>query len=386
MNKIDLSQLPSEEISDNPRRCEKLHVALIDFYFFEYTISLANALATQVQVSLLAPTDFESLADLLSSEVDLIYFGKPRMRSLNSLKMVARIQRHLERLKPDVTHLLSVNPWLNLALLFWRPTNLVTTIHDPVMHAGDRSQRKIPQSVRDMPIPRSEHLIVHGQSVKDVLLARHAVDPEQITVVPIGELSIYEQWEEQNWPEREGTILFFGRIWPYKGLEYLIAAEPIISAAYPQARFVIAGQGEDFDRYRAMMTHPERFEVLNKYIPREDVPRLFQQASVVVLPYIEASQSAVIPLAYAFGKPVVATAVGGIPDVLEDGVTGYLVPPRDVDSLANAVVRLLQDKGVRSRMGRNALEKTRNELSWTTVARQIVKVYLTVTRSPDVQC
>jgi len=382
MNKIELGQLPGEEISDrvNPRRCERLHVALIDFYFFEYTISLANALATQVQVSLLAPTDFRSLANLLSSDVDLISFRKPRMRSLNGLKMVAQIQRHLEHLKPDITHLLSVNPWLNLALLLWRPSNLVTTIHDPVMHVGDRSQHKIPQVVRDLPIPRSQSLIVHGQSVKDVLLARHAVSPERITVVPIGELSLYQHWGKQNWPEREGTILFFGRIWPYKGLKYLIAAEPIISAACPQAHFVIAGQGEDFDCYRAMMKHPERFEVLNEYIPREDVPRLFQQASVVVLPYIEASQSAVIPLAYAFAKPVVATSVGGIPDVLEDGVTGYLVPPRDIESLAGAVVRLLQDKEVRYSMGQNALDKTRNEMSWNTVAQQIIGVYQTVIR------
>jgi len=355
-----------------------LRVTLIDFYFFEYTISLANALASQVQVSLLMPDTFASLADRLSPAVDLVYFRKPRLRSLANLGMVARIRNQLDRLRPDVIHLLSVNPWLNLALTVWHPMNLVTTIHDPVMHVGDRSQRKIPQGVRDLPIARSRHLIVHGQSVKDTLLARHAISQEQITVVPIGELSLYKQWGDQEWPEQEGKVLFFGRIWPYKGLEYLIAAEPIVTAACPQARFVIAGQGEDFNRYRAMMKHPERFEVLNEYIPREDVPRLFQQASVVVLPYIEASQSAVIPLAYAFGKPVIATAVGGIPDVLADGVTGYLVPPRAVGDLASAIVRLLQDKESRQRMGQNALEKTRTELSWTAVAQQLVKVYQSV--------
>ncbi|MBN1874069.1 MAG: glycosyltransferase family 4 protein [Anaerolineae bacterium] len=359
----------------NVQQGKDLHVVLIDFYFFEYTISLANALATQVQISLLMPTEFKPLAGMLSPEIKLVYFTKPRLRSPANLRMLVHIRELLENLRPDVTHLLSVNPWLNLAFTIWHPVPLVTTIHDPVMHAGDRSQRKIPQGVRDLPISRSQHLIVHGQSVKDTLLARHTLSPDHITVVPIGELSLYKQWSEQSWPEQEGTILFFGRIWPYKGLDYLIAAEPAITAACPQARFVIAGQGEDFDRYRAMMKHPEYFEVLNEYIPREDVPRLFQQASVVVLPYIEASQSAVIPLAYAFGKPVVATAVGGIPDVLEDGVTGYLVPPRDVHGLANAVVRLLQDREGRRRMGQKALEKTRNEMSWDTVAQQTVEVY-----------
>lgn len=354
-----------------------MHVTLIDFNFFEYTTALANALTKQVRVSLLVPTDFEAVTDALSSEVNLIYFDKPRLRSQANLKMVVQIWKAINRLHPDVIHVVAVNPWLYLWLMLWRPSCVVTTIHDPVMHTGDRSQRNIPQMVRDLPIRFSQRLIVHGQVLKEVLLARHAIDSEQIAALPIGELSIYRHWNNQVWSEKEGTILFFGRVWPYKGLKYLIAAEPIISDNCPNARFVIAGQGEDFDDYRTMMVHPERFEILNKYVPREDVPRLFQQASIVVLPYIEASQSAVIPLAYAFGKPVVATAVGGIPEVVDDGVTGYLVPPLDTDSLATAVIRLLQDRGMRRRMGQNALQKTYNELSWDTIARQMLEVYQT---------
>jgi glycosyltransferase involved in cell wall biosynthesis len=358
------------------RGARKLHVALIDFYFFEYTISLANALVTQAQVSLLAPTNFEAVADALSPEVDLCYFSKLRLRSPANLKILAQIWEAIGCLRPDVIHLLAVNPWFNLALVAWRSPRLVTTIHDPVMHVGDLSQRKIPQIVRDLPIRRSQQLIVHGQSVKEMVLARHVISPERITVIPIGELSLYQQWcDHQTWSEQEATVLFFGRIWPYKGLEYLIAAESAISAACPEARFVIAGRGEDFGRYRAMMVHPERFEVLNAYIPRPDIPQLFQQASVVVLPYVEASQSAVIPLAYAFGKPVVATTVGGIPEVVDHGQTGLLVPPRDSDALAEAVITLLQDREARHRMGQRALEKTRGELSWSIIAEKTLQVY-----------
>jgi glycosyltransferase involved in cell wall biosynthesis len=274
-----------------------------------------------------------------------------------------------------VVHLVAVNPWFNLGLVAWRPPHLVTTIHDPTMHAGDLSQRKIPQMVRDLPIRFSQRLIVHGQALKEILLARHAISPERIATMPIGELSIYRHWNNQSWPEQEGNILFFGRIWPYKGLEYLIAAEPAITAVCPEVRFVIAGRGEDLGHYRAMMTHPERFEVLNEYIPREEIPRLFHQASVVVLPYIEASQSAVIPLAYAFGKPVVATTVGGIPDVVDEGQTGLLVPARDSDALAKAVTSLLQDRETRHRMGQRALEMAKNELSWATIAWKTIRVY-----------
>jgi glycosyltransferase involved in cell wall biosynthesis len=348
---------------------------LIDFNFFEYTISLANALLAEVQVGVLVPTNFETVADALSPQVALHYFNKPRLRSPANVKMLAEVSGSISRQQPDVVHLVAVNPWLNLALAAWRLPNLVSTIHDPLMHAGDRSQRRIPQVIRDLPIRFSRRLIVHGQALKEVLLARHAIPAERVATIPIGELSIYRHWNGQSWTEEEGTVLFFGRIWPYKGLDYLIAAEPALSKAYPPIRIVIAGQGERFDRYRSMMIHPERFEVLNEYIPRGDVARLFQQASVVVLPYTEASQSAVVPLAFAFGKPVVATAVGGIPDVVTHGEDGLLIPPRDSDALARAILVLLQDRETRHRMGRRALEKSQKELSWDTIARQTAEVY-----------
>jgi len=364
-----------------------LHVALIDFYFFEYTLSLVNALASRMQVSLLVPTNFEEVADALSPDVNLVYFDKVRLRSPANVKMLAQIRKSIGRLRPDVVHLVAVNPWLNLALSLWPPhACLITTIHDPVMHAGDNSQRKIPQFVRDLPIGLSQRLIVHGQALKDVLVTRHALPPERIATMPIGELSIYRHWNKETWPEEESTILFFGRIWPYKGLEYLIAAEPAISAACPQARFVIAGQGEDIDRYRSMMVHPERFEVLNTYIPRADIPRLFQQASLVVLPYIEASQSAVTPLAYAFGRPVVATTVGGIPEVVSHGQDGLLVPPRDSEALAEATISLLSDAETRRQMGQRALEKCNHQLSWVTIARQTTDVYQAAIQERGLGC
>jgi glycosyltransferase involved in cell wall biosynthesis len=138
---------------------------------------------------------------------------------------------------------------------------------------------------------------------------------------------------------------------------------------------VIAGRGDDFSKYERMMVNRERFVVYNERIPDELVAQLFQQASVVVCPYIEASQSGVLAIASAFGKPVVATTVGGIPEMVDDRKTGLLVPPRDARSLADAIVTLLQNHALRQQMGQHALQKSQTELSWANIAEQTMQVY-----------
>jgi glycosyltransferase involved in cell wall biosynthesis len=196
---------------------------------------------------------------------------------------------------------------------------------------------------------------------------------EKISVIP--HIQIGEDLSSAAVEEKEHLILFFGRIWEYKGLEYLIRAEPLISARVPDVRIVIAGQGEDFSRYTRMMVHPDRFIIHNEYISEERAAEYFRSASVVVLPYIEASQSGVIPLAYSAAKPVVATTVGGLPEMVEDGHTGYLVAPRDSAQLAEAITRLLLDKQLRRQIGANGKRKIEAECSPYLVAQKTLDVY-----------
>ena len=123
------------------------------------------------------------------------------------------------------------------------------------------------------------------------------------------------------------------------------------------------------------MVHPERFVVDNHFIPDDKVAQYFGEASVVVLPYVDASQSGVVPMAYAFERAVVATRIGGLPSVVDDGVTGFLVAPRDVDELANALIKLLEDDGLRRRMGKAGREKLAREWAPEVVGPQHIEVY-----------
>ena len=94
-----------------------------------------------------------------------------------------------------------------------------------------------------------------------------------------------------------------------------------------------------------------------------------------MLPYTEASQSGVIPTAYGFKKPVVVTGAGSLPEIVDDGKTGYIVPPRDPEALAGAIVSLLGDPEACRRMGEQGYMKLKTDMAWSAIAQSILSVY-----------
>jgi glycosyltransferase involved in cell wall biosynthesis len=351
-------------------------IALISYDWGEYCIRLASELARNHEVCLLIPNQMANphLA-LLNPSVRFQPFDKPRLRQpLRQIRVLMEFRRVLNEWPPDIIHVQQGHLWFNLAMPLLARGRLVLTIHDPRHHLGDQGSQKTPQALYDFGFRQASEVIVHAEEMSKVVSSEIGIPNSRLTVIPhiyLGEDG------EPNKPTNgdPSMILFFGRIWPYKGLEYLIRAEPLISAKVPDVKIVIAGRGEDFERYRRMMSNPDRFVVYNDYVSNEDRKRLFAEAAVIVLPYLEATQSGVVPLAYAFQKPVVATAVGGLPEMIEDGKTGYLVRPKDVEGLADAVLDLLLNPSRRAEFGENGRKKLLDQCSPQVVAAQTLAVY-----------
>jgi glycosyltransferase involved in cell wall biosynthesis len=354
-----------------------MKVALVSFDIGEYCVRLASAIAEDpnTRIILFLPDcEANPHLHLLHKSVELHIFKKPRLRQpVKQLRMVTRLVSRIRKFNPDVTHLQMGHLWFNWALPMLGEKPLVLTVHDSMIHIGDKDSGKTPQWVFDRACYRARERIVHVPQVKESLLQRLQIPGSTVHVVP--HILLGDDTAAQGVEEEQSQILFFGRIWEYKGLEYLIRAEPLVTARFPEAKFVIAGTGEDMNRYRRMMVHPEQFIVHNEYISDEKRAELFRRASIVALPYIEASQSGVIPLARCFGKPVVATTVGGLPAQVEDGKTGFLVPPRDEVALADALVRLLNNRDLRIQFGRNGKRKLVAEASPKVIAQDTLAVY-----------
>ena len=353
----------------------RLRVALISFNFGEYCARLAGGLAEHAEVLLAVPR--QTLGAHISKvprSVQVISFDSPRLRqAAQQIRMIRRILRDVRGFAPDVIHYQGAHLWFDLAFSLLRRYPRVLTVHDFQPHPGDRPSRNTPSWVETLARRCADQLIVHTRHVQGLVSHQWPGRTERITVIP--HIQIGGEPGSPGAQKDESLILFFGRIWEYKGLEYLIRAEPWITARVPGARILIAGQGEDFSRYTRMMVHPDRFLVHNDFISDQQAEEYLRRASVVVLPYIEASQSGVIPMAYSASKPVVATRVGGLPEMVEDGRTGYLVPPRESAQLAEAITRLLLDEPLRLQMGANGKHKVEIECSPDTIARSTMEVY-----------
>lgn len=149
--------------------------------------------------------------------------------------------------------------------------------------------------------------------------------------------------------EKEKVLLFFGFVREYKGLKYLIQALPRITERCEDVRLFVVGDfggAENREAYERLMEENgvrSHITICDGYIPDREIEKFFAACDLVVLPYVSATQSGIVQIAYGFEKPVVVTNVGGLPDVVEDGKTGYVVEPQNPMVLADAVVRYFKE-------------------------------------------
>lgn len=376
-----------------------MRIVLLDDSFLHYTAQLANALAEAGNhVLFIASHDTADFAGDNSAEArrEFMEIVGPKVHlewmhiSANTsfktlfanLRSTARIAKLIKNFRPDILHVQeTVNYRILGAIVLARRVPMVLTVHNAEMHPGKKASRT--EFLRSRLRKSADAIIVHGKDIKERLLENPGMDADKIYRIPIGAYAYYRKWLSGR-PQVPNTILFFGSVFRYKGLDYLIQAAPKVLEDIPHAKFVIAGSGPDWPRCKALIKNPESFTLYEHVISNPEVTHLFEEASVVVLPYIEASQSAVLCLSFALGKPTIVTDVGSMPEMVDDGETGLVVPPGDAEALSAAIVSLLNEPHLRESMAAKAYQKASSgDLTWASVATKTEDVYRQLTKAEE---
>ncbi len=253
-------------------------------------------------------------------------------------------------------------------------TEVVYLCHNVLPHEAKPWDRALARVAYTVP----NRFVVHAQS--EATRLRSIVPRAEVSVHPHPLYDLFVPAEPISRQAARATlgvreprvVLFFGLIRPYKGVDVLLDALRDIPADQG-IRTIIAGECyDDPEPYRAQLAKhglADRVTLEMRYIPNDEVGTFMAAADVVVLPYRNASQSGIVQIAYACGRPVITTRVGGLPDVVEEGVTGLLVPPSDPPALAAALRRFF-DEGLGPRLEAGVEEASRR-FTWASMVETL---------------
>jgi glycosyltransferase involved in cell wall biosynthesis len=372
-----------------------------------------------------APRPFSGEAVVIHTAVDTRDRGFS-LRGFVTAPSLARCALHtIRQVAPDVVHITGahlVNPLL-LRALRRQGVPTVHTLHDLHPHAGAAYGRLL-YGWNAWVRHEADHLLVHGQCYRDELLAvspdgrRDAVatgvEPSRVTCSPLTHLFVsYERQValEQAAPDvrYEPWALFIGRLEAYKGLEVLVEAArrlqgqgvsrqtlptpPTTRGAVAETQggvpergmeyrsVVIAGPEAGSPRLRVSASYvrgplPANVELRSGLAGDEEAVEWFRRCGLLVLPYVEASQSALVAAAYFFRKPVVVSRVGALPEYVVEGETGWVVPPGDPQALAEVLAAALADPQRLARMGQAGRAWYERQRQAETAALQAMYAYL----------
>lgn len=284
----------------------------------------------------------------------------------------------------DIVHV----QWLPVppvdALFLWlisRRTPVAYTVHNLLPHDSRKSPSLKALYRMIYRIPKV--LFVHTQHTARGLTSDFNVPANRVVQIRHGSmehlLDLPRNGSDRGARTEASTILFLGQIQPYKGLDTLLRAAARLRSRVRDFRLLVAGRPRvDMAPYIELIRQLDLGDLVELrlgYIEENELPQLFERASVVVFPYRAVDQSGVAVAACTLGRAIVATACGGLEEIVREADNGILVPVEDAGALAHALATVLENDGVRERFEENSSKYARTALSCARIAEQIVAGY-----------
>src|SRR5580704_9605444 len=329
-----------------------------------------------------------------------------RKKMFRVLAYYAKLIQYALTAKPGIFHILWNNKFeffdRTLLMFYYRllGKQIVLTLHNVNARRRDSKDTSLNQLTLRIQYRLADHIFVHTEKMKIELIEEFRVQAARLTVIPFGinnavpdtRLTAGEAKARLGIRNGDRTILFFGNIAPYKGLEYLISAYRQIATRHDDYRLIIAGRPKNCEKYWAAIREAIRQDVQRgrillkeEYIPDDMTELYFKAADVLALPYKYIYQSGVLFLGYSFGLPLLAADVGSLKEDIIEGETGLIFKPQDPDDLARVIEQyfssdLFLDLANRRERIRSFANKRH---SWNEVGQITREVYASLLRLPS---
>jgi glycosyltransferase involved in cell wall biosynthesis len=371
-----------------------------------YAYGLATALISQdVRLDLIAGDELDSPELHARSGVNFLNLRGNQQPDACLARKVARVLVYYGRLiryastaRPKIFHILWNNKFevidRTLLMLYYKimGKKIILTAHNVNAGRRDSSDTLLNRLTLSIQYRLSDHICVHTEKMKSELLEEFGIGESVVTVIPFGinnavpntSLTPAEAKQRLGIMGDEKTILFFGNIAPYKGLEYLIAAFQRIVTRRGDYRLIIAGRPKNCEQYWNAIQETirrgvgrDRIMLKSEYIADDETEVYFKAADVLILPYKQIYQSGVLFLGYSFGLPVVAADLGALREDIIEGKTGLLFRPEDPVDLARAIETYFASdlfKGLNSRR-QEIRDYAHERHSWDVVSQITRNVY-----------
>ena len=372
-----------------------------------YALGLATALLSRgACLDFIGSDDLDSPELRASPRLNFLNLRGSQQRDASLTRKISRVLRYYARLiryalvaRPKIFHILWNNKFelfdRTLLMLYYKllGKKIALTAHNVNAGRRDSKDSVLNRLTLRIQYHLADHIFVHTEKMKGELLQHFRVRERAITVIPFGinnavpdtNLTSEQAKARLGIEDSEKTILFFGNIGPYKGLEFLVAAFQRIAAGDPAYRLILVGNlTKGCEPYldeiqRTIHRGAGRKRIIQRieYIPDEESEVYFKAADVLALPYTEVSQSGVLVLGYSFGLPVIASDVGSLREDIIEGRTGFLCRPCDPVDLSETIERYFQSNLFRAlRNWRPKIrDYARGRYSWDTVSRMTCAVY-----------
>jgi len=348
-----------------------------------YTLEIARVLATRMDMKIYLSlsrqsemyADFDSIPVAGDFNIDTyesaVQFG---LRSLQLPFLRRRFARYIQEQKIDVVFCTMDHLWNTFMTGVIRDSGAVylLTVHDATRHLGEDQGWRRWLLRRD--IDASDAAMVLSRSVGASLQANYGYPADCTFLSTLGNFGYgCSDVCVRSLPvDRPARLLFFGRILHYKGLDLMLEALPILRKEFPRLGLEVWGTG-DITPYQTALDAVGDVRVENRWIEEEEIPRIFAATDLAVLPYREASQSAVVATAFAVGMPCVATPIPGLCEQVADGVTGVIATGNSPAKYADAVAKVLRDPAFYAHLSQGCLQVARTTLSWESIGLSVTE-------------